>query len=86
LELTGKPQWENFCLANRSLTGHGRSFIGEWCNELVVLMTLDACAEETCRFYANCETDDTGQAQCVCPTSCLKVHLHANNSTLSYIH
>ena len=23
-ELTGKPQWENFCLANRSLTGHGR--------------------------------------------------------------
>ena len=22
-ELTGKPQWENFCLANRSLTGHG---------------------------------------------------------------
>ena len=21
--LTGKPQWENFCLANRSLTGHG---------------------------------------------------------------
>jgi len=23
-ELTGKSQWENFCLANRSLTGHGR--------------------------------------------------------------
>jgi len=23
LELTGKPQWENFCLANRLLTGHG---------------------------------------------------------------
>jgi len=22
-ELTGKPQWENFCLANRSVTGHG---------------------------------------------------------------
>jgi len=23
-ELTRKPQWENFGLANRSLTGHGR--------------------------------------------------------------
>jgi len=24
LELTGKPQWENFCLANRLLTGHSQ--------------------------------------------------------------
>ena len=24
--LTGQPQWDNFWLANRSLTGHGRSF------------------------------------------------------------
>jgi len=28
-ELTGKPQWENFCLANRSLTGHGPGVSGQ---------------------------------------------------------
>ena len=29
-ELTGKPQWENFCLANRSLTGHGPGLVASY--------------------------------------------------------
>ena len=42
-----------------------------------VKLLSDACEEDTCLFYSNCQTDDNGQAHCVCPTSCLEVALVA---------
>ena len=60
-ELTGKPQWEIFCLANRSLTGHG-----PWCGPSANL----ECRSERCgmRLPGNAgpEKSPTGHNRTIC--------------------
>ena len=57
-ELTGKPQWENFCLTNRSLTRHGlglKSLAVAWNNAF--RKNFNICWHESTRslqFYCNC--------------------------------
>lgn len=33
----------------------------------------DGCDKKRCDFYATCETDEMGRAECVCPRACAKV-------------
>lgn len=33
----------------------------------------DGCDKKRCDFYAVCETDEMGRADCICPKGCSKV-------------
>ena len=37
------------------------------------ILFTDGCDKKRCDFYATCETDDMGRAECVCPKACSKV-------------
>jgi len=49
LELTGKPQWENFCLANRLLTGQSRVESSSFALNRAVRQTSIICAADIAR-------------------------------------
>ncbi|XP_046437323.1 agrin-like isoform X5 [Daphnia pulex] len=43
------------------------------CNLIDDTKQADGCDKKRCDFYATCETDEMGRAECVCPKACAKM-------------
>lgn len=50
-----------------------RSLSLRFTDELFSTFLADGCDKKRCDFYATCETDEMGRAECVCPKACAKV-------------
>ena len=66
------------CLCSSSTYTHSRMYtytlpVRLYWRTLFKTFLADGCDKKRCDFYATCETDEMGRAECVCPKACTKV-------------